>query len=88
MAGVSWATITLLAAIITLVLSRKLLSFISYSARSRRNGCKEPARFPHRNPILGLDYFMTVLKERKEGTSLAGQRDRFERLGHTYEVNS
>lgn len=88
MAGISWATTTLIAAIITLVLSRKLLSFISFNARSRRNGCKAPARYPHKDPILGLDYFMTQLKERKEGTSLAGQRDRFARLGHTYEVNS
>jgi cytochrome P450 monooxygenase len=70
------------------VFSRKLLSFISFSARTRGHGCKAPPRYPHKDPILGLDYFMTQLKERKEGTSLAGQRDRFARLGHTYEVNS
>jgi cytochrome P450 monooxygenase len=87
MADFSWAT-SILVAVITLVLSRKLLSFISFSARSRRNGCKAPARYPHRDPTLGLDYFMTQMKERKEGNSLAGQRDRFARLGHTYEVNS
>lgn len=47
-----------------------------------------PPRYPHRDPILGLDYVWTELKEREEGAPWAGDRSRFTRLGRTFEVNS
>lgn len=67
---------------------RRLLSFALNNIKCRRHGCKPPPRYPHKDPVLGLDYVLTELKEREEGASWAGERSRFSRLGRTYEVNS
>ncbi|PCH09517.1 Cytochrome P450 [Penicillium occitanis (nom. inval.)] len=69
-------------------IGKRLLSWAHINIKRRSHGCKPPPHYPHRDPILGLDYVWTELKEREEGTSWAGDRNRFARLGRTFEVNS
>ncbi|EED13071.1 cytochrome P450, putative [Talaromyces stipitatus ATCC 10500] len=66
----------------------RILSWARIRVKRRLHGCQLPPRYPHKDPILGLDYFLTELKEREDGISWASERNRFARLGRTYEVNS
>lgn len=74
--------------LVAILLVSRFTSWAFINIKRRRHGCKPPPRYPHRDPILGLDYVLAQLKEREEGTSWAGERSRFARLGRTYEVNS
>ncbi|KAL9116138.1 MAG: hypothetical protein Q9227_000507 [Pyrenula ochraceoflavens] len=56
--------------------------------RCRQNGCKRPPKYPHKDPIFGLDLFFILLKARKNGNTLALEQDLFDRVGQTYECNS
>lgn len=87
MAELSWATTALIGFLIILIIQR-LFSYISFAIKARRHGCKPAPRYPHKDPIFGLDFFMTLLKERKDGNHLAKERGRFAHLGRTFEVNS
>lgn len=79
---------TALLGLLAILLGRRLTSWAFINIKRRHHGCKSTPRYPHKDPILGLDYVLAELKEREEGTSWAGQRNRFARLGRTYEVNS
>lgn len=79
---------TVLLGLLAILVGKRLLSWARINIKRRSHDCKPPFRYPHKDPILGLDYVWTELKEREEGTSWAGDRNRFARLGHTFEVNS
>lgn len=79
---------TVLYGFLAILLGKGLLSWARINIKRRVHGCRPPPRYPHKDPIFGLDYVLTELKEREEGTSWAGERSRFARLGRTYEVNS
>jgi cytochrome P450 len=86
----SWnaAALRALLALLVIFITRSFLAFISFRSKARQQGCQPPPRYPHTDPVFGLDFFAAQLKERKIGNSLVIQRDRFSRLGKTYEVNS
>ena len=54
----------------------------------RKNGCLEPAKYPHKDPILGLDLFLRMGKAVKAGRMLETCQQLFEQHGSTFEVNS
>jgi hypothetical protein len=62
-------------------------ALISFWSKARRYGCQSAPRYPHKDPIFGLDLFASELKEQKIGNLNAAQRERFSRLGKTYELN-
>ena len=56
-----------------------------YSVLSRENGCKPPKRYPHRDPILGLDVLRENAANGKSGTFNECVKARYNKLGvNTY----
>ena len=62
-----------------------------YLARSRyihENGCLPPKRIPQKDPFLGLDLFLDILKQIKANRRLESIKLRFEKYGNTFQSNS
>jgi len=53
----------------------------------RENGCKPPAKYPHVDPIMGIDLFFTNLKAIRENRFLPTMRQRFNTYGNTFQLN-
>lgn len=57
--------------------------FISYQRHSKiikEKGCKPYVKYPHRDPIFGLDLFKENGRLTKEGRLLAGIQERYQRI--------
>ncbi|KAI9657902.1 MAG: hypothetical protein M1821_002559 [Bathelium mastoideum] len=52
---------------------------------ARRHGCKDPPKFPYKDPILGLDLFFLYKKAHQEGRFAATLFEHFRKYGKTYE---
>lgn len=55
---------------------------------SREYGCLPAPRYPHKDPILGLDLFLDQFHAMKRGDTLTTERGRFAEYGKTFETNS
>lgn len=53
----------------------------------RENGCKPPAKYPHVDPIMGVDLFYTNVKALRANNFLALMRERFMTIGSTFQLN-
>ena len=53
----------------------------------RDSGCKPPTKYPHVDPVFGVDLFFANLKILKANTFLATLRQRFLTYGNTYQLN-
>lgn len=53
----------------------------------RENGCKPPAKYPHVEPIVGVDLFIANLKLIRTNRFLPGMRQRFMTYGNTFQLN-
>lgn len=53
----------------------------------REHGCQPPVKYPHVDPILGLDLFWENMRHIKAKTFMSAQKERFATLGNTHEVN-
>ena len=54
----------------------------------RKNGCLEPVKYPHKDPVLGLDLFLRMGKAVKACRMLETCQQLFEQHGSTFQVNS
>jgi cytochrome P450 len=54
------------------------------SRRMRELGCKEPPRYPHKDPVLGLDLFFDNVKALQNQRFLDNFKDRFDKYGQTF----
>ena len=70
------------------------LSILFYLFRARQryvashaNGCLPPKRFPHWDPVLGLDLFFNTKKLLEENKYLTSLSERYNSFGRTFEVN-
>lgn len=52
----------------------------------QQHGCLPVKKYPHWDPILGLDFFRQTMKAFKARTFLADNRERFSQMGNTFEV--
>lgn len=61
-----------------------IVTFIARRNAVSQFGCKPPAAYPHRDPILGLDAVKDALRAVKSKTSIARQIDQYDRYGTTF----
>lgn len=45
--------------LLAILIGKRLLSWARINIKHRSHGCKPPPRYPHKDPILGLDYVWT-----------------------------
>jgi cytochrome P450 monooxygenase len=53
----------------------------------RRNGCQQPPKYPHKDPVFGIDLFLRYKKAFEERNFLDFSWQLFEKYGKTYETN-
>ncbi|KAI9848467.1 MAG: hypothetical protein M1837_000262 [Sclerophora amabilis] len=61
----------------------KVQSHLKHSRFIRENGCEPPPKYPHRDPIFGLDTFFENMRNLKSRTFLAGAWARYQAMGRT-----
>lgn len=71
-----------------LLVCSRLFAYFKLQRDMRRNGCFPPPKYPHKDPLLGLDVFFDDAKARNRGDSASKERERFSNYGKTFEVNS
>jgi len=58
----------------------KVVTYIRNTSRKRWNGCKDPPSYPHRDPIWGIDLFISTINDFNSGNYLEGSTARFKSL--------
>lgn len=53
----------------------------------RENGCQPPVKYPHVDPIMGVDLFVANVKALRENRFLPAMRQRFKTYGNTFQLN-
>ncbi|KMU90058.1 hypothetical protein CIHG_07742 [Coccidioides immitis H538.4] len=53
----------------------------------QQNGCRPPPAYPHKDPILGLDWALKGMKYSRSRTFLQGTQKRFREHGNTHSLN-
>ena len=56
----------------------------SRSHHMKELGCYEPPKYPHKDPLLGLDLFFNNIKNLKARCFLNGFKQRFDKHGQTF----
>ncbi|MGI4815897.1 MAG: cytochrome P450 [Janthinobacterium lividum] len=51
-------------------------------------GCEAAARYPHRDPVFGLDLFLDNVRNLKAGNFLNNFKQRFDKYGQTFQAIS
>ena len=83
LATFSWAVCMSLAVIIY----HRVCENIAHSAAKRKNGCVDPPRYPHKDPILGLDLFLITQRAQQQGQLIDTTRQLFKKYGKTFQTN-
>lgn len=74
----------ILLAIGTVILQISLIERLRYHLRARAKGCLSAPCYPHKDPFLGLDLLIPVIRAFKENTVIYNFQRRFEKYGHTH----
>ncbi|KAH8695297.1 N-alkane-inducible cytochrome P450 [Talaromyces proteolyticus] len=67
---------------------QRVSEYLIFSQLKRQNGCAEPRKYPHKDPILGLDLFLESGKVMKSNSLLAFNHRLFDTYGKTFQYNS
>ncbi|KUJ09387.1 N-alkane-inducible cytochrome P450 [Mollisia scopiformis] len=54
----------------------------------KQHGCEEPRKYPHKDPLLGLDYWRAQREAAQKSQWLPTSKRLFAKYGKTYEVNN
>jgi cytochrome P450 len=83
------AYLTLQALGVSLVLWASYRILLSYlrSYRATSNGCAEPPRYPHKDPVLGIDLFSQYMNAFKAENFLDFSKGMFDEFGRTFKAN-
>jgi hypothetical protein len=84
----SAVTFRLLSAAALLYVCVRLTKYTQYVLARSRHGCKDPIKYPHKDPILGLDYWFEQRRAAQESRWLPTSKALFSRFGKTYEINN
>ena len=78
--------ITILITSLAIYVYRKLARNRAYERKKRENGCQDPPKYPHLDPLWGLDLFFADFQAMANGdVGLAKSRSRFSQCGKTWE---
>ena len=78
-----WLIYTLL----LLWIAQKIQLRFAYAAMMRKNGCGEPAKYPHKDPIFGIDLLWRYKKSFETGQFLNTVAKDFDKYGKTFKAN-
>lgn len=82
--------LALTAAVIAVFLTYHFCRFLGVTAArlelSKSRGCKPPPKYPHNDPIIGIDLLLDTLKNLKAHRVLPALKERFDRYGQTYQA--
>ena len=67
---------------------KKIVLYFSYKIALRKNGCSTLSKYPHKDPVLGLDLFFDVFQNIKQGNTIIPEMRRFNDYGKTYQAKS
>jgi hypothetical protein len=70
------------------LLTTKLSRWLAKRSAIRRYGCREPRRYPHKDPILGWDLFSNMKHAMQEHSFIEAQKELFDTYGPTFKVRS
>ena len=83
-----WRCLYLLLTLVLAFFVREITKYYSYKTASRSNGCSTSFKYPHKDPILGLDLFFNIVDSIKKGNTIVSDMRRFDELGKTYQAKS
>ncbi|KAL8852436.1 MAG: hypothetical protein Q9221_002666 [Calogaya cf. arnoldii] len=72
---------------ICLILTYHIYRYLQYFYFARSNGCLPPKRYPHKDPFLGLDFFLETGKIFSENRYLPELVARYNTYGPTFQTN-
>ncbi|KAL8835314.1 MAG: hypothetical protein Q9170_003369 [Blastenia crenularia] len=73
---------------IVFFISGRVIAYLSYIQSVRKNGCRVPPKYPHKDIIFGLDMIFEQFQAEKRGNIWKTERERFRKYGKTFEANS
>lgn len=74
--------------LLALTVTYVLIQRWHYNTKSTANGCSPPKAYPHKDPILGIDLFLSTGKAIQEHTYLHELTRRYNTLGTTFRSKS
>jgi cytochrome P450 monooxygenase len=77
-------TVLFLTCAFIVVFFYKCLNQIQYRLTLRRNGCKRPPGYPHKDPLFGIDLFYRYMSAFKAGNFLDFNTRMFDEQGKTF----
>ena len=69
-------------------LTRRLRSQLAYRKVLRDNGCAEPPKYPHKDPIFGIDLFLEIKKAFEDGHFLEINKKHYDSFGKSFKANA
>ena len=82
--GAPWIILIL----ITSLICKNIYDHYVYNQTMYANGCANPPRYKHRDPVLGLDLFIKSMRYMKEGSYFDLCQTLFREYGKTYTAKS
>lgn len=82
-----WVCFCLLLTLFGGLLAHRCWSFSHTQALARANGCQQAKKFPHKDPLLGIDLFLQVDKLFEENKYLPELVKRYNENGRTFQTN-
>src|SRR4051812_40388792 len=77
---VTWVAFALGGIYVLISFAKWMANHFRQSAMIKKHGCKLPKKYPHKDPIFGLDVFLENVKFSRDGGFLEQSRNRFRRL--------
>ncbi|TGO32543.1 hypothetical protein BHYA_0308g00050 [Botrytis hyacinthi] len=74
--------------LITVYLYKKLSEYLTLTDLERKNGRMQPRKYPHKDPLLGLDLFFKMGAAMKTGKVLQTNRELYATHGKIFQSNS
>ncbi|KUJ07753.1 cytochrome P450 alkane hydroxylase-like protein [Mollisia scopiformis] len=81
---IAWIFIVLL----VFYLVRKFFQQRAYENTILKHGCSPPPQYQHKDPILGIDLFLSTVRSISAGNSFIHSQSLFGKYGKTFETNS
>lgn len=69
-------------------LATTFAEWVEYRSAVQTHGCKEPPRYPHKDPFLGWDLFTVMKQAMQKHRFLEAQKELFNKYGKTFKIRS
>ncbi|KAL8669531.1 MAG: hypothetical protein Q9168_005875, partial [Polycauliona sp. 1 TL-2023] len=76
-----------LVTVLCVFITYHLYQYLQHFYLARSNGCRPPRKYPHKDPFLGIDFFLETGKILSENRYLPELEKRYEKYGSTFQTN-